>query len=51
MKLDEMTRNIPEKPIKMAIVLTETSNRILDSNSQAEIKEFRSCFPLHKDSH
>jgi hypothetical protein len=38
MKLDEMTRNIPDKTIKIAMVLNEKSKQILDSNSLAIYK-------------
>jgi len=48
MKLEEMTRNIPDKIIKIAMVLNERGNQILGSNSQAYIKEFWRYFPLNK---
>jgi hypothetical protein len=33
MKFEEMTRNIPEKPIRIAMVVNEISKQLLDSNS------------------
>jgi hypothetical protein len=43
-----MTKNMPDKPITIAMVLNETSKQSLDSNSHSYIKEFCSGFPFNK---
>ena len=46
-----MTRSIPEKPIKITMVLDKRIKQIQDSISRANIKEYWNCFPQNEDSH